>query len=116
LKGTPKSVRLETLDAAGHAVITGTALVEADGSFFVKVPGDQAIRFALLDARGTVLRQEHGWFWIRGGEQRICVGCHVGPERASENKLPVVLQRTTTAFDLTGTAQKETQQQSSGGK
>jgi len=116
LKGSPKSVRLETLDAAGHAVITGTAPVEADGSFFVKVPGDQAIRFALLDSKGAVLRQEHGWFWIRGGEQRICVGCHVGPERASENKLPVVLQHTTSAFDLSGTAPKETQQQSSGGK
>ncbi len=105
LKGTPASVRLEKQDAAGHAVVIGTAPVEADGSFFVKAPADQAIRFALLDANGAVLRQEHGWFWIRRGEQRYCVGCHAGPERASENRVPAVLLRTTTPVDLTGTAQ-----------
>ena len=105
LKGTPASVRLETQDAAGHAVVIGTAPVEADGSFFVKAPADQAIRFALLDASGAVLRKERGWFWIRRGEQRYCVGCHAGPERASENRVPAVLLRTTTPVDLTGTAQ-----------
>jgi hypothetical protein len=80
LKGTPATVRLETEDAAGHAV---------------------AIRLSVLDAKGTVLRQEHGWFWARGGEQRICVGCHTGPERASENRVPGVLLRSTTPVDLT---------------
>jgi hypothetical protein len=102
LKITPAAVRLETLDAEGHAAVTGTAPVEADGSFFVKVPGDRPIRFTLLDGKGAVLRQERGWFWIRSGEQRICVGCHTGPERASENRVPAVLQRTTTPFDLSG--------------
>jgi len=102
LKVTPASVRLETLDANGHAVVTGTAPVEADGSFFVKAPSDKPIRFALLDQKGAILRQEHGWFWIRSGEQRICVGCHTGPERSSENRVPAVLLRTTTAFDLSG--------------
>jgi hypothetical protein len=102
LKAAPTSVRLETLDAQGHTVATGTAPVEADGSFFVQTPADRPIRFALLDEKGAVLRQEHGWFWIRRGEQRICVGCHVGPERASENRVPAVLVRTTTPFDLSG--------------
>ena len=67
-----------------------------------KVPADKPIRFALLDEKGAVVRQEHGWFWIRRGEQRICVGCHTGPERASENRVPAVLLRTTTPVDLTG--------------
>ena len=98
----PAEVRLETLDGDGHAVAMGTAPVEADGSFLVKVPGDKPIRFALLDAKGAVVRQEHGWFWIRRGEQRYCVGCHAGPERSSENRVPAVLLRTTTAVDLTG--------------
>ena len=88
----------------GHAVVLGAAPVESDGSFFVKVPGDKPIRFAVLDAKGAILRQEHGWFWARGGEQRICVGCHAGPERASENRVPAVLLRTTTPVDLTGPA------------
>ena len=68
----------------------------------MKAPADRPIRFALLDGKGAVLREEHGWFWIRRGEQRICVGCHAGPERASENRVPAVLLRTTTPVDLTG--------------
>jgi hypothetical protein len=109
LKVAPATVKVETADANGAAVALGTAPVESDGSFFVKVPGDRPIRLALLDARGAVLRQEHGWFWIRKGEQRICVGCHTGPERASENRVPAVLLRTTTPVDVTGTAQTITE-------
>jgi hypothetical protein len=114
LKTTPASVRLETLDAQGRVAINGTAPVDSDGSFFVQVPGDKPIRFILLDRKGAVLRREQGWFWSRSGEQRICVGCHTGPERASENRMPAVLMRTTTPFDLTGakamnTAQEKTQ-------
>jgi hypothetical protein len=116
LKVAPASVRLETLDAQGHTIVTGTAPVEADGSFFVKTPADKPIRFALLDEKGGVLRQEHGWFWIRRGEQRYCVGCHAGPERASENHMPAVLLRTTTPVDLSGVnVPVETQQKSPGG-
>jgi hypothetical protein len=115
LKAAPASVRLEMQDAQGHTVVMGTAPVESDGSFFVKTPADKPIRFALLDAKGAVVRQEHGWFWIRRGEQRICVGCHTGPERASENRMPAVLLRTTTPVDLTGAAQTEAAQQKSPG-
>ena len=102
LTTTPAQVRLETLNPDGRTVVTGTATVEADGSFFVQTPADQPIRFALLDATGTVVRREQGWFWIRKGEQRYCVGCHTGPERASENRVPAVLLRSTTPADLTG--------------
>jgi hypothetical protein len=100
LKETPTTVQLETLDDAGNTIVTGRARVESDGSFFVKTPADRPIRFALLDQNGTVLRQEHGWFWSRSGEQRICVGCHVGPEHAASNRVPDVLLRTTIPADL----------------
>jgi len=102
LKVTPAQVRLETMDATGHTAVTGTAPVEPDGSFFVQTPADRPIRFALLNEKGAILRQEHGWFWIRRGEQRICVGCHTGPERSSENRVPAVLLHTTTPANLTG--------------
>ncbi|MGA2650852.1 MAG: hypothetical protein ABSF28_10025 [Terracidiphilus sp.] len=102
LKVAPAQVRLETLDAQGRAMAMGTAPVESDGSFLVKVPADKPIRFALLDAKGAVIRQEHGWFWIRGGEQRYCVGCHAGPERSPENHVAAVLLHTTIPVDLTG--------------
>ena len=104
LHGVPVAVRLEVQNGAGHATTTGTAPVELDGSFFVQVPADKPIRFSLIDKNGAVLRREHGWFWIRKGEQRICVGCHAGPERAPENRVPAVLLRTTTPIDLTGAA------------
>ena len=104
LTSPPAQVKLETQDSLGHPVTLGTSLVESDGSFFVKVPGDRPIRFSLLDKTGATIRQEHGWFWIRRGEQRICVGCHVGPERAPENQVPAVLLRTTIPVDLSGAA------------
>ena len=99
----PAEVRVEMQDTNGSAVIAGKAPVEQDGSFYVRVPGDRPIRFSLLDKKGTVIRQEQGWFWARGGEQRYCVGCHAGPERGSENRVPAVLMRSTipTPTDLT---------------
>lgn len=101
LEVAPAAVRLETQDPDGKAVVMGTAPVAQDGSFFVAVPGDTPIRFTLLNRDGAVVRRERGWFWARGGEQRICVGCHTGPERAAENRVPEVLLRTTTPVDLT---------------
>lgn len=104
LAAAPAEVEAETLDGSGHAVPLGTAPVEGDGSFFVQATGDEPLRFLLLDAQGRTIRQERGWFWVRSGEQRICVGCHTGPERAPDNRVPAVLLRTTTPVDLTGRA------------
>ncbi|MGA8529517.1 MAG: hypothetical protein WB622_07365 [Acidobacteriaceae bacterium] len=103
LQGVPVKVRVETQDPGGCVKELGTAPVMQDGSFFVKVPGDTALRFVLLDAAGRTLRQERGWFWIRNGEQRICVGCHTGPERAPDNRVPEVLVQSTTPVDVSGT-------------
>jgi hypothetical protein len=95
-------VRVSTLDANGNVKVLGTAPVEKDGSFFVQAPGDSPLKFELLNAQGSVVRKENGWMWARSGEQRICVGCHVGPERAPDNAVPEVLLRTTTPRDLSG--------------
>lgn len=104
LKATPASVRAETLDAEGRIVNLGAAAIESDGSFFIQAAGDRPLRFILLDQQGRTVREEHGWFWIRSGEQRICVGCHTGPERAPDNRVPQVLLRTTTPVALIGTS------------
>jgi hypothetical protein len=104
IKERPTSVRLESLDANRKVIALGIAPVESDGSFFVQVPGDKPIRFALLDEKGATIRAEQGWFWIRKGEQRYCVGCHAGPEHAPENRVPQVLLRTIVPVDLTGSS------------
>ncbi len=45
---------------------------------------------------------EHGWFWLRRGEQRVCVGCHAGAERAPDNAVPEVLLHSTKPVSLLG--------------
>ena len=98
-----QSVRLYTPDESGHPKLLGTAPVERDGSFFVQVPSEQPLQFELLDASGKSLQREAGYFWMRRGEQRVCVGCHAGPETAPENKVPQTLLKSTTPADMTGT-------------
>ena len=104
-------VRLYTRDAAGNVKLLGTAPVESDGSFYVQTIGDQSLQIELLDGSGKTLKREAGWFWMRRGEQRVCVGCHAGPETAPENAVPMILLKSTTPADMTGAAM----QHSSGG-
>jgi hypothetical protein len=85
------TVRVWALDDAGSAAVLGQAPVYGDGSFFVQTPSERAIRFELLDRAGRTVAAEKGWFWARRGEQRVCVGCHAGPERAPNNVAPEVL-------------------------
>ena len=101
---SPTTVRVETIGPDGRAIALGTAPVEPDGSFFIQATGDRPLRFVLLNEHGQKIRAEEGWFWVRRGEQRICVGCHTGPERSPDNRVPQVLLRTTTPVDLTGAA------------
>jgi hypothetical protein len=89
---------------AGNPILLGEAPVERDGSFYVEVPADRPLRIELLDAAGKAVRAEKGWFWMRPSEQRICVGCHTGPERSPENKVPDVLLRTTVPVKTLGEA------------
>lgn len=102
--GSIHSVRLYTRDAAGKVLLLGTAPVERDGSFFVQVPTEHALQIELLDASGKTLKREAGFFWMRRGEQRGCVGCHAGPESAPENEVPMILLNSTTPADMTGAA------------
>ena len=103
--GTIHSVRMYARDEGGHPRLLGTAPVESDGSFFVQVPGDQPLQIELLDAAGKTLKRETGFFWMRRGEQRGCVGCHAGPETGPENAVPQILLKSTTPADMTGATQ-----------
>jgi hypothetical protein len=92
-EGSVNTVRVWALGESGRPVVLGQAPVERDGSFYVQTPGERPIRFELLDRSGDTVAAEKGWFWARRGEQRVCVGCHAGPERAPENAVPEILRR-----------------------
>ena len=99
--GSIASVRLYVRDPQGKVQPLGTTTVEKDGSFYLRVPGDRPLQIELLDTSGKTLKKEAGWFWIRKGEQRICVGCHTGPETSPENAVPEILRRSTVPADMT---------------
>lgn len=105
--GAIHSVRVYARDGEGGTRLLGTAPVESDGSFFVQVPTEQALQIELLDASGRTLKRQAGYFWMRRGEQRVCVGCHAGPETAPENAVPKILLRSTTPADMTGTTMRD---------
>ncbi len=105
--GTVAAVRAWTRDDSGALMDLGQAPVEKDGSFFAQVPTERPIRFELLDANAKTVRAARGWFWMRRGEQRVCVGCHAGPERAPDNAVPAVLLRTTEPVKLCGTCHSD---------
>ena len=101
-EGVVKAVRVWGQNDAGATILLGQTSVEQDGSFFVQVPSERPIRFELLDGSSKTVRDMHGWFWARRGEQRVCVGCHAGPERAPDNAVPAVLLRTTDPVKMCG--------------
>jgi hypothetical protein len=109
--GSIHAVRLYTRDDAGNPRLLGTAPVEHDGSFFVHVPTEKPLQIELLDRAGKTLQREAGFFWMRRGEQRACVGCHAGPETAPENAVPMILLKSATPADMTDA----TAQNASGG-
>jgi hypothetical protein len=106
---TSKQQRIAAASIARVRVWTGEtklgeAPVEKDGSFYVQVPGETPLRFELLNSAGMVIAAEKGSWWARRGEQRVCVGCHAGPERAPENRRPQILVRSTEPAKLFGRA------------
>ena len=100
--GSIASVRLYGRSSSGSEEILGEAPVEPDGSFYLRTPADQPLKIELLNSARETVKKEAGWFWLRRGEQRICVGCHAGPETAPENAVPAVLVRSTIPADMTG--------------
>jgi hypothetical protein len=93
-EGLIAAIRAIAIDDGGAEVTLGQTQVDQDGSFFLNLPSERPIRFELLDRSASVVRAQQSWFWMRRGEQRVCVGCHTGPERAPENAVPAVLLRT----------------------
>lgn len=99
--GSVAQVRVRAQEDNGRVRVLGTSRVHPDGSFYLHLPHDRPLQMELLDANGHAVAAEKGWFWMRRGEQRVCIGCHAGPERAPDNHVPAVLEESTTPVDLT---------------
>ena len=65
--------------------------MEKDGSFFRQSALGNRHPLRTAGPCRQSNRRRKSWFWTRRGEQRVCVGCHAGPERAPENAVPEVL-------------------------
>ena len=100
--GTIAAMKLYTTTEKGQTKIAGKFSGRAGWIVLRASAGGQPLQIELLDRQGKTLKREQGWWWMRKGEQRICVGCHAGPERAPENAVPAVLVKSTTPNDLTG--------------
>lgn len=105
IDGEVRTVQVYTRDSGGAPVLLGRQQVAPDGSFYVAVPADRPLRIELLDPAGRTVRAERGWFWMRPSEQRVCVGCHAGPERSPENRVPQILLRSIVPENLVGAFQ-----------
>jgi hypothetical protein len=101
-EGAIGSVRLYSQSTEGKPTLLGETPVESDGSYFLHVPSERPLRMELRDRSGRVIEAERGWFWMRRGEQRVCAGCHAGPERAPENAVPKVLLHTDVPVQMVG--------------
>jgi hypothetical protein len=89
IEGIPnKNVQLDNQSNFNDKMqILGTAPVEEDGSFHIKVPSEIPITFQLLDKNHLALRKQRAWTWVIGNENRGCIGCHEDRELSPPNKL-----------------------------
>lgn len=94
LAGRIAKVRVIALQPDHHTERSlGEAPVESDGSFYIKVPADQPIRFELLGTMGKVIHEQKSWIWARTGEDVPCLGCHESKALVPEDHWPLALKR-----------------------
>lgn len=90
----PGSIRSVVVTLAGEGPggeSLGEAPVHPDGSFFIEVPADVALRLTLLGEDRRPLASLDSGIWVRGNENRGCIGCHEEPDLAPENRRPLAI-------------------------
>jgi dipeptidyl aminopeptidase/acylaminoacyl peptidase len=76
-----------SLSQVAPSQIIGTAPVENDGSFHVRVPAEIPLSFQMLDENKMMIDRQKTWTWIIGNENRGCIGCHENREMSPPNVL-----------------------------
>lgn len=81
------------IQVLGIDKILGETKVEEDGSFYLEIGADQAIRFQALNETGELVNEPSSWMWVRPNERRGCVGCHEDREMVPENVVPLAIEK-----------------------
>ena len=66
--------------------LLGEVPVEADGSFFLKVPARTPLRLQIIGPNGEVLQAMRSYIWVMPRENRGCIGCHEDRELTPPNR------------------------------
>jgi hypothetical protein len=85
--GISTQVQVQGIDG-----ILGETVVAEDGSFYMELQADQAVRFQTLTASGKAIRGPSSWMWVRPNERRGCVGCHEDREITPANVVPKAIE------------------------
>jgi hypothetical protein len=89
---TPRGARVRFVaraEARAAWRVLGEVPLEADGSFFVDLPADVALRLVVLDADGSLLFGTRTPFWVRPNEVRGLVGVGAPPDATPPNRTPI---------------------------
>lgn len=101
--GSIKQVQV-TVAKKGDSRILGTAPVEPDGSFHIRVPAKTPLTFKLMDKTGREVGRQVSPTWVMPRESRGCIGCHEDSELAPPNQFPRALVKPAVTFPgATGT-------------
>jgi hypothetical protein len=79
--------------------VLATVPVEDDGSFQIRVPAEIPLTFQLLNRDRIKILEQKSWTWVKGNENRGCIGCHEDPEMSPPNILVDAVRKT--PVDLT---------------
>jgi hypothetical protein len=80
-------IRISTLEGELSVVE-----VKEDGSFYLKLDAETALRIETLNNLGEIVRGPSAWIYLRPNERRGCVGCHADPELAPRNFHPLAVK------------------------
>ena len=90
-RGAIRTVVVTRANEGAGGEILGEARVHPDGSFFIEVPADVALRLTLLGEDRRPLASLDSGVWVRANENRGCIGCHEEPDLAPENRRPLAI-------------------------
>ena len=80
-------------NASFRTRLLGEVPLAADGSFYVEVPADTPLRFALLDSDRKTVIHETAFTYVRPGQTKGCIGCHESKDTYAPPSFPLAVGR-----------------------